>query len=140
MRPSGRVSPPVCTSCDYALSGLTPDADQRVTCPECGRSQWLMTHDPAPTVVQFLLWCCLPPLLLCIACAVSLWYFAPLPLAVLPTVTVLAGVAAPPVYAARITEHSKPRVRQKWLLMLFLGWAANLLIGAAFLAGAWTMI
>lgn len=61
----GNTSSPTCTLCDYPLSGLTPDAECYMRCPECGTEQEPFSADRRPGPPEFFIRCCAPCLLAC---------------------------------------------------------------------------
>lgn len=124
----GNTSSPTCTLCDYPLSGLTPDAECYVRCPECGTEQEPTPPGPSPTVTRFLLWNCLPPFGVWVVANAAVRVSADAP-AVLILVGAAMGVGAPVYYSTRIVAHTSPRVRRRWVPLLLVGWVLNFAMG-----------
>lgn len=130
------ASEPVCMSCGYPFTGLPSDGDHKVRCPECGTRQYAAMAEPRPTLRALLVWCCSAPFLLCCSCAAALkleWF----PFLFMTSVGAAgAGFIMPMAYSVRIASHARPDSRRAWWIVLFAGWVANALIGAAFMLGA----
>lgn len=130
---------PKCVVCGYALDGLPADQTRRVRCPECGTIQptW-RRHVGAPiSMSQFVLWCCLPPVVLCSCCTLILVVAGEnSTLYAAAFAAMMTGVISPAIYAWRLwaTRPSTPPL--VIFLLMLLGFGINGFIGLCFVLWA----
>lgn len=127
--------PPSCISCSYTLDGLPANPARQVTCPECGTTQDARRPAmPAPiSMSQFVLWCCLPPVVLCSCCAIILVVAGEIStLYAAAFAAMMTGVCSPAIYAWRLwaTRPSTPPL--VIFLLMLLGFGVNGFIGLCF--------